>query len=249
MAKEEKRYKAALVVIGNEILSGRTQDKNINYIAEKLVERGIALVEVRVIPDVEDKIISTIKALKPEVDYILTTGGIGPTHDDITSECIAKAFGVPFEINPQAFKILEKHYGADDFTPARQKMAMTPKGATLIANPVSAAPGFIIENVYVMAGVPRIMQAMLDDILPKLQGGAVMRSLTVSCDLPESRIAIGLGDIQKQWPDVEIGSYPFFQDGKIGVSIVLRCTEDECLVKAGDDVRMLIENIRAQTNS
>lgn len=249
MAKEEKTYKAALVVIGNEILSGRTQDKNINYIAGKLVERGIALVEVRVIPDIEDKIIATIKSLKPEVDYILTTGGIGPTHDDITAECIAKAFGVPFEMNPQAFEILEKHYGAGEFTPARQKMAMIPKGAALIANPVSAAPGFIVNDVYVMAGVPRIMQAMLDDILPKLQGGAVVRSLTVSCDLPESRIAIGLGEVQKKWPEVDIGSYPFFQDGKIGVSIVLRCAEDECLVKAGNDVRELIENIRAQTNS
>lgn len=236
----QKQYKAAIIVIGNEILSGRTQDKNIQYIAEKLGAGGVVLSEVRIIPDIEARIIATVNEVRTQVDYVFTTGGIGPTHDDITAECVAKAFGVPYEMNAESYTILEAHYGAENFTPARQKMAMMPKGVGLIPNPVSAAPGFVIGNVYVMAGVPRIMQAMLDHILSSLQGGAVIQSKTVTADLPESTIAIGLGEIQSQWPQVDIGSYPFFKDGKVGVSVVLRSTDEKSLGRATQDVQALM---------
>lgn len=235
----DKQYTAALVVIGNEILSGRTQDKNINYVAVKLGEIGVSLVEVRVIPDVESKIIDTLHALQDEVDYIFTSGGIGPTHDDITASCVAKAFGVPHEVDARAYAILEKHYGAAEFSPARQRMAMIPKGAGLIPNPVSAAPGFIIGNVYVMAGVPRIMQAMIDHVVQNLKGGAIIQSRMVTSFTPESKIALDLEEIQKRHIDVEIGSYPFFQDGKVGVSIVLRCTDVGALSEAEKEVEVM----------
>lgn len=237
----DKQYRAALIVIGNEILSGRTQDKNINYIAVALGENGISLAEVRIVPDIEGKIIEAIRDLRDVYDYVFTTGGIGPTHDDITSESVAKAFDVPWEVHPQAYEILETHYGVDDFTSARQKMAMTPRGATLIANPVSAAPGFVIGNVYVMAGVPKIMQAMMDDIVQGLKGGAVIQSRTVSSPLPESVIAQGLGEIQGRWPHVDIGSYPFFQNGAVGVSIVLRSVDEDVLGKAEAEVQALVD--------
>lgn len=232
----DKQVKAAFVVIGNEILSGRTQDKNINYVALKLGEVGVILDEVRVIPDIEERIIATIHDLQDKVDYIFTSGGIGPTHDDITASCVAKAFGVPHEIDARAYDILEKHYGAAEFSPARQRMAMIPKGAGLIPNPVSAAPGFVIGNVYVMAGVPRIMQAMLDHVVQNLKGGAIIQSRTVTSFTPESKIALDLEEIQKRHMDVEIGSYPFFQDGKVGVSIVLRCTDESLLSAAEKEV-------------
>jgi molybdenum cofactor synthesis domain-containing protein len=238
----ENVVSAAILVIGNEILSGRTQDKNINHIAVKLTEQGIRLREVRVIPDIEAKIIAAIHDLKREMDYIFTCGGIGPTHDDITAECVAKAFEVPREVHPQAYAILEKHYGKDEFTVARQKMAKIPRGAELILNPVSAAPGFVIGNVYVMAGVPRIMQAMLDNVLVNLKGGDVVHSRTVSSLLPESRIAEDLGVIQARWPDVEIGSYPYFKDGSFGVSVVLRSADEGRLAQAAKDVETMIQS-------
>lgn len=237
--------KAAVIIIGNEILSGRTQDKNINHIALKLGEHGVRLAEVRIIPDIEQKIIATIHELKPQVDYIFTCGGIGPTHDDITAECVAKAFGVPLETHPEAYAILEKHYGAADFTEPRQKMAKIPRGAALILNPVSAAPGFIIEGVYVMAGVPRIMQAMLDHVLATLKGGDIVHSRTVSSPLPESRIAEDLGQIQSRWPEVEIGSYPYFKDGTFGVSIVLRGVNEGALDQAAQEVESMIASLKA----
>lgn len=241
----DRQYKAALVVIGNEILSGRTQDKNINYVAVSLGAAGVSLAEVRVIPDIEGKIIAAVNELRAEFDYVFTCGGIGPTHDDITASCIAKAFGVAHEIDPRAFAILEAHYGAGEFTPARQRMAMIPKGADLIPNPVSAAPGFIIGNVYVMAGVPRIMQAMLDHVVQSLKGGAVIQSRTVTSHTPESAIAIGLGEIQDEFPQVEIGSYPFFQDGKVGVSVVLRGVDEDSLSRAENAVAALVESLQA----
>jgi molybdenum cofactor synthesis domain-containing protein len=233
--------KAAIIIIGNEILSGRTQDKNINHIAVKLTEQGIRLVEVRVIPDIEEKIIAAIHELKDGVDYIFTCGGIGPTHDDITAECVAKAFGVELEMHSQAYAILEAHYGVEQFTDARKKMAKIPVGADLILNPVSAAPGFVINHVYVMAGVPRIMQAMLDNILVTLKGGDVVHSLTVSSSLPESAIAQELGEIQLRWPEIDIGSYPYFKDGNFGVSVVLRGVDEEMLGQAAAQVQMLVD--------
>lgn len=215
---------AALIIIGNEILSGRTQDKNAAYIAQKLQERGIRLMEIRVVPDDEAKIIATVNELRARFDYIFTTGGIGPTHDDITATCIAKAFGLAFGHHPQALDILQKHYG-DQLTEARARMAMMPLNAKLIPNPVSAAPGFIVENVYVMAGVPKIMQAMFDHVVAGLRTGPALVTRSVFCAIPESVLAPGLSALQDEFADVEIGSYPHFQIGDIGVSIVARGTD------------------------
>lgn len=215
---------AALLIIGNEILSGRTQDKNLSFLGAGLAEIGIPLRETRVIPDVEDEIIAAVNALRAKYTYVFITGGIGPTHDDITSECIAKAFGVAFERNAEAAEILHKHYG-DQINEARLSMADMPVGARLIPNPVSAAPGFIIENVYVMAGVPRIMQAMFDHLKHGLQGGAPVQSRTLTVYMTEGNLADGLTRIQDANMDVEIGSYPFIKDGRLGTSLVLRGTD------------------------
>jgi molybdenum cofactor synthesis domain-containing protein len=218
--------RAGLIIIGNEILSGRTLDKNTQHIAQKLGERGITLAEVRIIPDQLPRVVEAIHALRPHYDYIFTTGGLGPTHDDITVECIAAAFEAPVITHPEAYAVLLRYYGSEEaFTPARQRMARTPEGANLIDNPVSGAPGFVIGNVYAMAGVPKIMQAMLDNILSSLQSGALIHSRTLSCALPESRIADTLAQLQEANPTVEIGSYPFFHDGNVGVSVVLRSTD------------------------
>ncbi len=204
--QQEKQPRAALIVIGNEILSGRTQDTNTMWIAERLMQHGITLTEARTVPDIEEKIIEALSALRRDNNYVFTTGGIGPTHDDITAESIARAFDVPLEKNDEALCILKEHYKPEDLTPPVMKMALIPKGADLIPNPVSAAPGFVIENVYVMAGVPRIMQAMLDHILRSLEPGKRVLSNTIACDLPESALAEALGELQKKYPDVEIGS-------------------------------------------
>ncbi len=231
-----KTLKAALIIIGNEILSGRTQDSNIQYIARKLGEKGIALAEIRVVPDIEDKIVKAVNEMRAGVDYVFTTGGIGPTHDDITADSIAKAFGVKNVLNPEARAILVNNYGEANLNEARLKMAMVPEGAELIRNPVSGAPGFIIGNVYVMAGVPAIMQGMLDNVLPNLKEGARVFSNTVSCELTESRIAQELTDLQKKFPDVEIGSYPHFKMGSSSLSLVLRGTDRELLKKSTEEL-------------
>ncbi len=225
-------YSAALIIIGNEILSGRTQDINTSWIAGKLTASGIHLVEVRVVPDLEDKIIAALDALRKTVDYVFTTGGIGPTHDDMTSETLAKAFAVPLERNGEAYKMLCAHYGEENITDARSKMAMIPKTAELIPNPVSGAPGFILGNVYVMAGVPSIMQAMFDYVLPALRGGAVVKSNTVESSLPESALAGYLAELQEAYPQVDIGSYPNFKKGDLGVSAVLRSSDEKALREA-----------------
>jgi molybdenum cofactor synthesis domain-containing protein len=213
---------ACVLLIGNEILSGRTHDKNLPYIAEKLNAHGIRLREARVVPDQRDVIIATVNACRTAFDYVLTTGGIGPTHDDITAGCIAEAFGVPLLRDPEAVARLERHYQPGELNEARLKMAEVPEGATLIDNPVSAAPGFRIGNVFVMAGVPRIMQAMLDCVLPQLAGGTPVQSRTVSCLLSEGQIAAALTAVQAQFTDIEIGSYPYFRNGAFGVSLVAR---------------------------
>lgn len=239
-------YTAALLVIGNEILSGRTEDKNINWIAKKLVEKGITFSEVRIVPDVAERIVAAVRDMSARYDYLFTTGGIGPTHDDITAGCVSQAFAVPMEENQQARAMLVAHYGGEEhLNPPRLKMAQIPVGATLIPNPVSGAPGFVIENVHVMAGVPRIMQAMLDHVLPALAGGAVVLSRTITSRLAESRIAEGLAEIQNRWLNVEIGSYPHFQAGNFGVSLVLRSTDQEALAKAEADVQALVIRLEA----
>lgn len=240
------KYTAALLVIGNEILSGRTQDKNINWVAVKLGERGITLSEVRVVPDLETRVIEAVLALSAAYDYVFTTGGIGPTHDDITAECMAKAFEAPLGQDPTAYAMLKAHYGEENLTPARLKMALLPAGAGLIPNPVSGAPGFVIGNVHVMAGVPRIMQAMLDHVLATLKGGALVLSKTITCDLPESRIAEGLAAIQSRWPEVEIGSYPHFQHGNFGISLVLRSIHEDQIEEAAAQVQALVDAVLAE---
>ncbi len=233
----DKKLTAALVIIGNEILSGRTQDININWIATKMSDQGIRLLEVRVVPDIEDAIIQAVNELRCKVAYLFTTGGIGPTHDDITSASIAKAFGVDCPLNADAREILLGYYKSEsELTPARLRMAHVPVGATLIENPVSGAPGFQMGNVYVMAGVPRIMQGMLDNILPNLASGKPYLSNTVSCDLPESKIAETLGNIQNKFATVDIGSYPHFRSGTMGLALVLRSTDNDNLHEATRDV-------------
>ncbi|MBS0562689.1 MAG: competence/damage-inducible protein A [Proteobacteria bacterium] len=219
----EKNPTACLLIIGNEVLSGRTQDANINHIAKRLGEIGMPLREVRVIPDVRQVIVDTVNEVRAKFDHVFTTGGIGPTHDDITSECIAEAFGVPWEPHPEAWAKMEASYKPGEFNPARQRMAKMPRGASLIENVISVAPGFTMGNVHVMAGVPRIMQAMMDTLVPTLQGGPPIVSRAVHViGLPEGAIAEGLGKIQDRFTDVDIGSYPFYRAGGNGVAIVAK---------------------------
>ncbi len=238
---EQDIYSAALIIIGNEILAGRTQDTNTPWIAERLTDHGILLGEVRLIPDEGEDIIEAVNALRKKFDYVFTTGGIGPTHDDITAECIAKAFGRELVRDPQAFRMLEEHYGIEELTPPRAKMSLIPSGATLIPNPVTAAPGFILENVHVMAGVPRIMQAMLDHVLRMIRSGKPILSNTVACTLQESIIAADLAGLQEKYPDVQLGSYPHYRGGVLGLSLVLRTTNKENLEKATDELIAFIK--------
>jgi molybdenum cofactor synthesis domain-containing protein len=235
-------FKAGLIIIGNEILSGRTADANTPWIAERLTGRGILLVEVRTIPDVERMIIDTVRELSGLYDYVFTTGGIGPTHDDITSDSIAKAFDVPLHQDPDAFKLLEDYYGIENLSDARLKMAMVPKGAKLIPNPISAAPGFIINNVHVMAGVPRIMQAMMDHILNEIKAGKPILSNTITCTLPESQVADDLTALQEKFPTIDIGSYPHYRGGSLGLSLVLRGTDNEQLDLATAETIKIVRN-------
>lgn len=239
-----KIYNAALIIIGDEILSGRTKDKNINHIANKLAQSGIDLVEVRVVADDEGAIIRAVQALKDEVSYVFTTGGIGPTHDDITCQSVARALGVELEENEQAFAMLESHYGAENFTKARRKMATLPLGAELIPNSVSVAPGFVIDNVYVMAGVPRIMEVMMDYVVQVIEGGEIILSDTVSFDVPESFIAEALEVVQNKFEEkVSIGSYPYFEEGVLGVNVVLRSKSKERLAQALGEVEEIFSSI------
>jgi molybdenum cofactor synthesis domain-containing protein len=217
---------ACLLVIGNEVLSGRTQDLNIRFLATRLGEIGIPLREVRVIPDIERTIINTVNEVRRTFDYVFTTGGIGPTHDDITSECIAKAFGVPWEPHPIAFARMEKAYRPGEFNAARQRMGTMPRGAKLIDNSISVAPGFQMENVYVMAGVPRVMQSMFEWLAPHLQGGQKIESRSVhAIGLPEGLIAEGLSAIQARYPEIDLGSYPFYRPTGNGVTLVAKGTD------------------------
>ena len=232
MKKANKKASAAIIVIGNEILSGRTQDVNVSFLAKWLNELGVRVGEVRIIEDNEKVIIDTIKKVKNNFKYIFTTGGIGPTHDDITSKSIAKTFKLSFGYHKEAYDILEKYYKPGEFNEGRKKMAMIPKGAKLIYNPSSGAPGFIVKNVFCLPGVPSILKSMVYGLNNQIVGGKKILNKTVSVHTVESEIAKSLQDVQNRFKNVEIGSYPFFRFGKIGVSIVLRSTEkkqiDEC---------------------
>ena len=216
------KVNAAILIIGNEILSGRTQDTNTSTLAIWLNTIGVKVEEVRVIPDIEKTIIDTLNFFRTNYDYVFTSGGIGPTHDDITAESVSKAFGIKYEMHKEAFKILQAYYKPGEFNEGRQKMVWMPENANLILNPTSGAPGFNVENVFCLPGVPSILKSMLGGITNKIVGGEPILSHTISLRTVESEIADSLTKVQNNNKDVEIGSYPFFQAGKLGVSIVLR---------------------------
>ena len=245
--ESEEPITAAILVIGDEILSGRTKDKNIGYIAEYLTAIGVDLREVRVVPDDEPEIIAALDALRTRYDYVFTTGGIGPTHDDITADCVAKAFGVPIDYDSRAVALLQQRFKGPDLNEARMRMTRIPQGADLVTNKVSLAPGFWIGNVIVMAGVPTIMQAMLDEVGPKLKTGKQMLSESVRADAREGDIGTELGEVAKAHPDVTIGSYPFFDD-KSGpnTNVVVRSRDPEKLAAAKQAVEMMLTAVKAK---
>ena len=223
---------AAVLVIGDEILSGRTQDTNTNHIARFLGALGIDLKEVRVVGDVESEIVAALNALRGVYDFVFTTGGIGPTHDDITADAVARAFGVAIGYHPEVYAMLEARYPPGEFNDMRKRMARIPDGATLVKNPISAAPGFHLGNVYVLAGVPMVMRAMLEEIAPELPHGPTVKSITLEACIPEGTIAPGLAELQKAHPEVAIGSYPFYREGTpqpFGAQLVLRSRDGEAL--------------------
>tara|TARA_Y100000816_G_scaffold241326_1_gene188104 strand:+ start:48 stop:797 length:750 start_codon:yes stop_codon:yes gene_type:complete len=223
---KNKKVNAAILIIGNEILSGRTQDTNTGTLANWLNSIGVKVNEVRVVPDIEKKIIDSLNVLRTENDYVFTTGGIGPTHDDITAQSVAKTFGLKYEIHKEAFKILEAYYKPGEFNEGRQKMVWMPENAELILNPTSGAPGFSVKNVFCLPGVPSILKSMLGGLKNRIVGGQPILSQTISLRTVESEIASSLNKVQDKNKEVEIGSYPFFHAGKLGVSIVLR-SEDQ----------------------
>ena len=236
---------AGIIIIGDEILSGRTKDTNINWIANELNKTGINLKEARIIQDEKKIIIETVLEFSNKFTYVFTSGGIGPTHDDITTESIAEAFGLQLEKNEIAMNLLKKHYEISniEFNESRQKMAIIPKGAFLIDNPVSVAPGFNIENVYVFAGVPRIMQSMFHSISSKLKGGVIIHSKTITCNIGEGKIANDLGLIEKQFLNMKIGSYPYFNPQSFGTSIVIRSESIEDIDLATEKLVSIINKL------
>jgi molybdenum cofactor synthesis domain-containing protein len=236
---------AAILVIGDEILSGRTKDKNIGYITEYMTNIGVDVREVRVVPDVEADIVAALDALRHRYTYVFTTGGIGPTHDDITADCVAKAFGVSIDVDPRARAMLLARIAEKDLNEARLRMARIPTGADLILNKVSAAPGFRLGNVHVMAGVPAIMQAMLDEVASTLKTGIKMLSESVRADCREGDIGTPLGEIAKAHPDVIIGSYPFQDDGRPNTNIVVRSRDTQKLAAAKAAVEEMLTRVRA----
>ena len=243
MNKDNKKINAAIIIIGNEILSGRTQDVNVVFLSKWLNELGIIVEEVRVIKDDEEVIVNCINEVKVKFKYVFTTGGIGPTHDDITSHSIAKAFKMPYGYHKEAYEMLEKHYKKGEFNEGRKKMAKMPEGSRLIYNPSSSAPGFIIKNVICLPGVPSILKSMTDNLRKFLKPGIKTYSLTISAKTIESKIAKRLENIQKKYKKfVEIGSYPFFRLGKIGVSIVMRSSNKNSLQSCHKDIIKMIKN-------
>ena len=240
MKKTNKKANAAIIIIGNEILSGRTQDINVLNLSKWLNELGVNVEEVRIIPDLEDVIVNTIREVKKIFKYVFTTGGIGPTHDDITSKSIAKAFNLSYGYHKEAYKLLEKYYTPGKFNEGRKKMAMLPDKSLLIFNPSSGAPGFIVENVYCLPGVPSILLSMLGGLRNKIIGGKKFLSKTMNLRTVESEIASSLEKIQNKFKDVEIGSYPFFKQGKIGVSIVIRSVDKGLISICYKDIEKFI---------
>ena len=234
----ERVVTACVLVIGNEILSGRTQDANLQHIATVLGEQGVRVREARVIPDVEDAIVQALHETRAKYDYVLTTGGIGPTHDDITVDCVAKAFGVPLVTSETIAGRIRARPAPSEVMASRLRMARIPQGATLIDNPTGGPQGFRVENVLVMAGIPAVMRAMLSGV--RLEGGAVVRSRSVTAYLGESEVAAGLDRIQRAYPQVDLGSYPFTREGKYGTTLVLRGTDAEALDAMLGEVRQLI---------
>ena len=245
MNKTESNPSAAVLLIGNELLSGRTQDTNLSYIAKRMVEKGIRVTEARVISDTPDVIVKAVNELRCRHTYVFTTGGIGPTHDDITADCIATAFGVALPINAEAKAILLAYFADRDVevNDDRLRMARIPEGASLVDNPVSAAPGFQIENVFVFAGVPRIMQAMLDSVLPRLDEGQVLHSITVLCQLGEGTIASGLRALQAKYADVDIGSYPGKMQDDYRLSLVARGADEVVLEQIKIELEKMIAEL------
>lgn len=246
---EMKQVTAAVLLIGDEVLSGRTQDKNLQQIAQFLAPLGINVSECRVVPDVEDEIVDAVNTLRAKADYVFTTGGIGPTHDDITADSIARAFGVGIDVRADALAIIEHWYEktGTPLTESRKRMARIPDTASLIENPVTGAPGFQTGNVFTLAGVPKIARGMLEDIAHRLEGGAVTRSRSVKGEgLREGDIAVQLGELQNEYPDVSIGSYPYFlelQDGKLrrGTQLVVRATDEARLEAVIDRIVALVK--------
>jgi len=233
---------ACVLIIGNEILSGRTQDVNLKYLAETLGGWGIQVREARVIPDVENVIVGTLNDVRPHYDYVFTTGGIGPTHDDITADCVARAFGVDLVVNEQIAELIRARPAPPDVMASRLRMARIPEGAVLVDNLTGGPPGFRMDNVFVMAGIPAVMQAMLASLEGRLQGGPVVRSWSVTAHLGESQIAAPLREIQDRYPTVDLGSYPFFRQDRYGTTLVMRSADGDALAKTFADVEQAIRD-------
>lgn len=240
---EMSRVAASIIIIGNEILSGRTQDLNVQFMASKLPERGIHLEEVRIIPDDRQRIIDCVREFSSKYNYVFTTGGIGPTHDDITAESVAEAFGKDIEKNPQALENIRNGYKkmGREMKPEAEKMAIMPKGANLIENVVTSAPGFSIENVYVMAGIPAIMQSMFMWFLPQLRGGKPVISKQISILTGESRVTKRLEELQSKYPEVDMGSYPFIYQDQYSTSLVLRSDAHDKVEKAFEELKEMVK--------
>lgn len=234
MAQVTANPTAAMLAIGDEILSGRTRDSNIHHLAQQLTAVGIDLKEVRIVADDPEAIVGSVNGLRAKYTYVFTSGGIGPTHDDITAENVARAFGVPIDIRADARAVLSNHYpnGEADLNPARLRMARVPEGAILIENPVSGAPGFSIGNVHVMAGVPKVFEAMVAGLLPRLETGLAITSASVRVERPESVVAPALGELAREYPDLSIGSYPYYGSGGYGTNLVVRGTDPARVAEA-----------------
>ena len=237
----DKEFTSAILIIGNEILSGRTVDKNTSFIAKWLGDLGIGVEEVRVIPDKEDIIIDSINLLRKKYQYVFTTGGIGPTHDDITSESVAKAFGKKYEYNQEAYSILENYYAKSDFNEGRKKMAKMPAGANLIYNEHGSAPAFYIENVFVLPGIPSYVELMLPQLKEVIVSGKKIISLTCDAKVRESSIALDLSEIQNKYPEIDIGSYPYSKEGGFGTMLVMRSTDSEKIIKCHSEVEQMVK--------
>ncbi len=253
MDEAKQRLTAAVLVIGDEILSGRTQDVNIAAIAKFLGPFGIDLCEARCVPDIEAEIVTAVNALRARYTYVFTTGGIGPTHDDITADSVGAAFGRPVEHHPDAMALLAARYAPGEFNDRRQRMARVPKGGSLIRNPVSTAPGFQIDNVFVLAGVPKIMQAMLEDVAPRLARGVPVKSVNITVRLPEGRVAEDLAAIQQRYPQLSIGSYPFFtmagslaeMRASVGTTLVVRGRDENAVEAAAIEIEAMVRSFGA----